>query len=171
MPAPRPIAERFAEKVDRSAGPTGCWPWLGARDRRGYGVIWLNGRMHKAHRVARALVGRPIADGIEARHSCDSPPCVNPTHIQDGDHQANMTDMAARGRAAAGDRNGTRRHPDALERGSRRSNARLSEAEVAAARALYARGGISQWQLAASLGVSQSTLSLALRGRTWAHVR
>lgn len=50
---PRPLAERFWEKVDRR-GPDECWPFLGSIDGRGYGSIGANGGkpLRRAHRVA-----------------------------------------------------------------------------------------------------------------------
>jgi hypothetical protein len=32
--------------------PSGCWLYKGCMDQDGYGSFWLNGRMHRAHRVA-----------------------------------------------------------------------------------------------------------------------
>ena len=89
---PRPLAERFWEKVDRSAGPDGCWLWLGCK-KRGYGVVWVDGgrRAGIAHRVAYELLVGPIPRGLTLDHyrlndgprkaPC-SKACVNPAHLE-----------------------------------------------------------------------------------------
>jgi transcriptional regulator with XRE-family HTH domain len=47
------------------------------------------------------------------------------------------------------------------------SGARLSTAAAEGIRERYAAGGVTQASLAALHGVSQSTISAALSGRTW----
>jgi len=90
------IAE-FWSKVD-SSDRESCWPWLGATDSDGYGVFYARGH-RTASRVALALT-----DGVEpsdkhALHSCDNPPCCNPSHLRWGDPADNAQDKVSRGRA------------------------------------------------------------------------
>ena len=75
--------ERFERKVDRSAGPLGCWIWLASRDREGYGLAYpAKGHSTLAHRdVYRHLVG-PVPDDMHLDHLCRNPPCVNPAHLE-----------------------------------------------------------------------------------------
>ncbi len=40
----RTVAERVWPKVDRSAGPDACWPWLGCYDEKGYGMTTVDGK-------------------------------------------------------------------------------------------------------------------------------
>jgi len=78
-----------------------------------------------AHRVAWVLVHGPIPDGLDVLHRCDNRRCVHTEPNGDGclflgTHQDNMADMAAKGRAARGERVGCSRFTDADVREMRR---------------------------------------------------
>lgn len=98
---------RFWTKVDRSAGPDACWPWLGNKRPTGYGSFFVKrippGSKGKAiyvnpHRLAYELTYAPIASGLHACHKCDNPSCCNPNHIFPGTPRENMQDAVAKGR-------------------------------------------------------------------------
>lgn len=80
---------RFWPKVDRSGGPDACWPWLGRRDKLGYGGIHLGG-YGKAHRIAYRSVHGEIPPGLEIDHLCRNPSCVNPAHLEAVTHRENL---------------------------------------------------------------------------------
>jgi DNA-binding CsgD family transcriptional regulator len=84
------------ELVDEDA----CWLWEGRRDRKGYGVVDLDGRTWRAHRKVFEHFHGSIPDGLLILHSCDNPPCVNPAHLRAGTHGENMKDRTERGRSA-----------------------------------------------------------------------
>lgn len=94
----RSEASRFWDKVDRS-NPNGCWPWIGARNAKGYGRFWCFGRQVTASRIAWL-----IANGTEmpadrlACHTCDNPCCCNPDHIWPGTALDNHRDSLSKGR-------------------------------------------------------------------------
>lgn len=98
-PKPRPVADRFWEKVDQSGE---CWIWMGARTSRGYGVLQVAKHPVYVHRLALELDGRPLKEGQMACHTCDNPPCVRASHLFVGDAVINAADMAAKGRAYRG---------------------------------------------------------------------
>lgn len=82
--------------MDRS-GPNGCWNWTGKRTHSGYGVFWLNGKSHRAHRVSLEwAIGEAPADKPYALHSCDNRLCVNPDHLRWGDAMENFEDRELR---------------------------------------------------------------------------
>ena len=88
-------AARFWARVDRSGGPTACWPWTGPVTPTGYGHV-LDG----AHRVALGIhLGRRLMSRVElACHHCDNPPCCNPVHLFAATHKENTEDARRKGR-------------------------------------------------------------------------
>lgn len=97
--AGKAFAERFWEKV-AIAGPDDCWPWEKSTDGHGYGQIsnrFGSGSPECASRVAWELANeRPVPDGLFILHTCDNPPCSNPTHLYPGTQADNGRDMAER---------------------------------------------------------------------------
>lgn len=90
------LPARFWNKA--AVVPSGCWLWTKAKDHRGYGRYEHNGRTSAAHRVAHeALIG-PIPEGLNVLHGCDTPNCVNPSHLRAGTQGENLQDCVARGR-------------------------------------------------------------------------
>lgn len=154
--------ERFHSAVDKTAGqgPHGdCWEWRGSRTTHGYGEARFDNKKVKAHRLAWQL-----ANGREPQlhilHSCDNPPCVNPSHLREGTHQDNMRDRDAKGRLL-------KKHPNAA--GELNHQSRLTADAVLAIRKEIA-GGKAQRQVARQFGVTQATISHIHRRERWAHI-
>lgn len=96
------LEQRFMNKVVPEPN-SGCWLWFGAVDRKGYGQIRMPGRAGEAKhetapRVSWKLSGRDIPSGLHVLHRCDTPGCVNPSHLFLGTHVDNMRDRDAKGR-------------------------------------------------------------------------
>ncbi len=86
---------------DNVAKTDTCWLWRGPFNDYGYGTVCArvgDKRNHRAHRVAWELACGPIPSGLWVLHTCDNPPCVNPSHLFLGDRAANMQDCAKKGR-------------------------------------------------------------------------
>jgi hypothetical protein len=105
---PMDLAQRFWPHVDRSGGPTACWPWTGSRRKKvgeEYGRFkWTNPVSGVVESVNAARVAFYLTHGhlpVVACHDCDNPPCCNPFegHVCDGTHATNGEDKAVRGRA------------------------------------------------------------------------
>ena len=77
---------------------SGCWLWMGALTRGGYGHLRYGKAMRRAHIVAYMEHVGEVREGDFVLHSCDNPACVNPDHLFLGDDQANRSDMARKGR-------------------------------------------------------------------------
>lgn len=127
-----------------------CMIWQGTLNANGYGVFTRKRRQIKAHRAAYEAARGPIPEGLCVLHKCDVRACVNPEHLFLGTRIDNQKDMAAKGRAARGERNGA---------------CKLSDAKVPLLRFNYALGGVSQRTLAYQFGVSQSLVSQIVTGR------
>jgi len=104
--------KNFWLKVDKSSGEAGCWLWTGAKQggKNGrYGAFQLGWKVQKrAHRISFELANGQIPDGMMVCHSCDTPLCVNPSHLFLGTAKDNIDDMDAKNRrvSCTGKRNG-----------------------------------------------------------------
>ncbi len=135
-------------------GPDECWPWTGAPNANGYGVVHIYGRggwNEMAHRlVYRARVG-PIPPGHGVLHRCDNPPCCNPAHLFTGTQAVNIADAVEKGRIAIGERH---------------SQAKLTDEQVLWIR----KSPLSTREAADLLGVHYNTVLVVRLGRTWTHL-
>ncbi len=59
-----------------------CLEWQLHRDKDGYGKVHLDGKMHRAHRVAYEMAVGPIPPKYEIDHLCRNPCCINPRHLE-----------------------------------------------------------------------------------------
>ena len=72
--------DRFWSKVEGD-DPLGCWLWTGTAPS-GYGKFSIStGVSVYAHRYAYAAMVGPIPDGLHLDHTCQTPRCVNPLHL------------------------------------------------------------------------------------------
>lgn len=82
-----------------------CWDWLGAHTPHGYanfsgsGTRRALGMTTRAHQVAFLLTRGSVDKSLCILHSCDNPGCVNPTHLRQDTHLANMQDKVLRNRS------------------------------------------------------------------------
>jgi hypothetical protein len=91
---------------------SGCWLWCGVKDRGGYGQINLKGTTARAHRLSYVLY-RGAVGGSVVMHSCDTPACVNPSHLSLGTNLDNIADAVTKGKFAGnGKRLLGRNHPN-----------------------------------------------------------
>jgi HNH endonuclease len=161
-----PVADRFWSKVRKSDA---CWEWTAARHPFGYGLLQIEGRSIGAHRVSYALHYGLVPDGIFVLHRCDNPACVRPDHLFLGTHADNMRDKTEKGRnnAPSGDRAPVRLHPEIVRRGDNHPQARLTWEEVRLIKTLYATGGYTHRALSDRFGVSRTSVTHIINGKTW----
>jgi hypothetical protein len=76
------VIERFLSKV-AMCPMSGCWLWLGASDKQGYGRFHrCPGWKDRAHRVAYELFVAFIPEKSVLDHRCRTRCCVNPAHLE-----------------------------------------------------------------------------------------
>ncbi len=161
--------ERFWSRV--SAGqPNECWPWTAALNDQGYGVLSINHSAFLASRVALFIATGEDPGELVAMHSCNNPPCCNPTHISGGTMKEN-TRYAIEcgrfipeecGRAAAGN----------VPKGEDHYCAKMTERNVQWVRLYYLQ---HPWASVTALGemfeISEPSMSEILHRKMWVHVR
>jgi hypothetical protein len=161
------LAARFWPKVNKD-GPIirpelgACWVWIAAKKKdpkRGeYGRIGVGGKAQAAHRVSFLLAHGRWPEPA-ALHRCDNPPCVNPSHLYEGDVRQNSLDMKARGR-----------HRPVKLLGEANPSARLTTEIVVEIRRRHALGPVSPSQLGREFGLNPSHVRDVIDRRTWADV-
>ena len=161
---------RFWEKVDMQGSPMACWLWQKSDNGMGYGQFGLHGTTVLAHRAAWAMAGRPLPPGMFLCHHCDTPACVNISHMSLGTQKQNMG--IGPGRALVGENNpsaspGARAKISAAKQGERHHGAKLTEADVLAIRSDPRTHEV----IAGSYPVNRETISRIKRGEAWKHVR
>ena len=91
---------RFWDKVDKSED---CWFWMAAVNRQGYGVIKKQGVMYQATRWSYFIENGVDPGRFSVCHDCDTPGCVNPSHLWLGTRGDNNHDCDKKGRRPSGE--------------------------------------------------------------------
>jgi HNH endonuclease len=159
-PSGIPFGIRFWSKVS-GIGEGKCWDWIGTLDTKGYGMIYIPRKFHRAHRVSFSLhFGINLTSDQKLCHRCDNRRCVNPDHLFIGTIADNHKDMIAKGRMVL---------PPPPKIGEAHHLAKLTVNAVIEARQLNKQGW-SHRRLAEKFGVTQCVMRQALIRQTWKHV-
>ena len=153
---------RFWAKVDRQDG---CWPWTGGVSTQGYGRFPVRTgkgkRLLQATRVAAFLTTGIDDPSKDVCHTCDNPICCNPIHLWLGTHAENMQDAHQKGRVIVPPGS----FPDELH-----PQAKLTEKDVYAIRALLNPRGMRLRDIADSFRVSIRTITKIRDREVWKHL-
>lgn len=139
----------FWSRVKRTTNPSDCWIFTGPCTP--YGRQHFQGRNEFTHRLAYKLTNGPIPEGHAVCHSCDNPPCCNPSHLFTGTIADNNADMKRKDRHARGERNWFTRLTEEIVKKIREDQ----------------RSGV---EIARSYGVSKALVSMIRNRKVWAHV-
>lgn len=150
------ISDRFWEKVN-IRGKDECWIWLSAKDINGYGRFYagkFNGKRKYilAHRQSYELTYGDIKDNLHVCHTCDTPSCVNPSHMFLGVAADNIKDMVSKNRQA---------------RNENHSQAKLTNVEVTEIRKLWGTGHYLQREIAEKFGVGRQEIGNIVNKKNW----
>lgn len=147
------LADRFWCKVDKR-GEDDCWPWIGANNGKEMrGVIWFEGKRHKAPRISLLLAGFNLNDDEKALHTCDNANCVNPKHLYVGTQSQNVQDSINRKRHIA-------------PKGEKSGAAKLTASQVKDIRR-RCDAGEQKKAMAEEFGLSYSALKSIAYRKTW----
>ena len=123
------------------------------RAKGGYGRIVIKGpngaQSYAAHRLALEVSGTEIKAGQIVRHTCHSPQCINPRHLQTGTHKENAKDRVEAGRCAT-------------QKGASNGNAKTTASQRAEIRARR-KGGETLKTIAQDYGIHFSTVSAIVK--------
>lgn len=143
----------FWNKVNKSSGPDGCWPWMRSCSPRGYGKTFHFGKDWRAHRLAFFLSYKTKPNMV--MHKCDNPPCCNPLHLFPGNHKLNMKDMVVKERAAK-------------PKGILHPMSKLSESDVITIRSEF--NGKNRNELANRFGIKPDYIRYIVDFKRWKHL-
>jgi hypothetical protein len=144
------VLARFNTKVIINVD-TGCWEWNGGKHAYGYGLLWCDGTMKRAHRLAYLHWKGPIAEGLLVRHKCRGL-CVNPEHLELGTLTENARDKV---------------RDETNTRGEKHGRSKLTDDQV---RDIRSRVDVVGRELAREFGVSETVISFVLNRRSWKHL-
>jgi hypothetical protein len=124
------LPQRIQDKIEVEGD---CWIWHGTTRPDGYGLIWWDGRMRRAHRkVYELMIGDP---GPVLDHLCRRRNCVNPDHLEPVTNTENL-------RRAGLWSTAKQRHKGRLSAESRRGTDRAYKGE---ARGILCKRGHDRW--------------------------
>ena len=138
---------------------SGCWLWLGALNKDGYGNIDIRKTTMVysttgSHRVSYAVFVGPIPPGLSVCHRCDNRACINPDHLFLGTQKDNVRDAAAKQRMGK-------------SRGEAHPDSKFTERDIRAIRA----SPLNNRQLAEAFDTCSSSISQIRTRRSWRHVQ
>jgi hypothetical protein len=110
--------------------------------------------MVRAHIFSYLTFVGPIEPGLFVCHACDTPACVNPSHLFLGSPLENVIDSLKKGRRAKGERAG---------------QSKLKDKDIPAIRDLL----LKKWtaaRIGTLYGVTEGTILHIKHKRAWAHI-
>lgn len=165
---------RFWEKVEKQKRVTSphvstpCWMWKSSTkgDR---GSLWVNGKSQSAPRISYMIRYGKFNPRLGVLHKCDTPMCVNPSHLFLGTPKDNAVDRSKKGRTyiARGDQHWSHKNPEKVLRGERVWKAKLTIKQVLKIRKSYKPNIVTMKMLAKQNKVSIPTIKAIVYRVNW----
>lgn len=128
--------------------PNGCWLWVGCKCPKGYGVVNLNNKAYRSHRVAYEYwMEKEIPRDKVINHLCSVRNCVNPHHLEVVTQRENV-------------RKG-------LTKGPKNHFAKLTQEIVDEIRSKWATGNYLKKELAKEYNLSATHVGDLIRMKWW----
>lgn len=149
-------------------GPNGCWPWAYFCHPKGGGQFRLNGRIEYTHRISWTFSqNRQIPELFEDLpsmicHTCDNPPCCNPTHLFLGNSKINQKDSVVKDR---------RSYLKLWLKGENSFLAKKTNAQICEVKIDLEENLLTQTQIAVKHGLSRQAVSLIKTGKRWSYIK
>lgn len=146
-------AHKLMERVERLSIPepnSGCWLWTASYGTLGYPQINYRGKTKKVSRLVYEAFYDVSPGDLFVCHKCDTPACVNPSHLWLGTPSQNSMDRSRKGRG---------RNQD----GEKHHNAILTAKQ---AKAIF-DDPRTQTEIAKDFGVSRTAVSLIKIKTRW----
>lgn len=122
------------------------------KDDWGYGVIWVDGKYQKHHRMVFEQHHGYLPEVV--MHKCDNPGCINLEHLLPGTHGLNCLDRKEKGRNGRLD-------------GERNGRAKVTDKQAMEIRDLVKSKLFPQRVIASWYGIDQTAVSAIGRGKTF----
>ncbi len=135
---------------------SGCWIWLRATTKNGYGKIFYKKNSYLMHRVSAFVFNKieSMSTKLFVCHTCDNRICINPDHLFIGTNQDNIRDMILKKRHNHG-----QTHP----------RSKLTDADVMGIREKISLGH-SIKSVAKLYNISECNISQIKNNKTWLHI-
>jgi hypothetical protein len=147
------VGEDYIKNHSEVCALTGCWMWKLCKGSDGYGRS--SGKIEqRAHRLSYRIFKGDFDSTLLVCHSCDTPACVNPSHLFLGTYQDNHDDMRRKGRKP---------------KGEEWSFTKLTESDVKEVLRLK-QEGFTYHELAKMFSVNWTTLWKIVKKKNWSHI-
>ena len=154
--------DRVYSHVDKRGD---CLIFAGCKDGCGYGRINRDGGLVRIHREVWKRDNGEIPEGMEICHKCDTPACIESSHLFAASHADNIRDMWGKGRGHKHYGN-THTKGKSVNAGSRHGLSKLTERAV-----IEIRASSENYKLLAErYGVKPNHINRVRSGRAWKHV-
>lgn len=152
--------DRFMSKTQRS--DNGCLIWKAGKYPNGYGMFWFESRNHSAHRWIYEYYNGEIGNNkLFVCHKCDTPVCVEISHLFLGTQTDNLKDCYNK-----------QRRVSPYGKGEKHPNSILTEEQVKFIKENYVprHKDFGTRALSRKFNVGQKTISDLLNNKSWRYL-